>query len=121
MWRSSLRLKHSASEHESWRTSVKSNVLNPVLFGQFVQLPASGKSDSSSFENGTDLRLRYTFCSIHACNLLAGTRLSEYACEVLQAWKKEQASNSPFLFPSPICPNRPASTRKTASLATPSK
>src|SRR6266699_5899848 len=60
---------------ESWRTSVKSNVLNPFLFGQFVQLPASGKSVSSSFENGTDLRLRYTFCSIHACNLLAGTRL----------------------------------------------
>jgi hypothetical protein len=24
--------------------------------------------------------------------------LSENACEVLQAWKKEQASNSPFLF-----------------------
>jgi hypothetical protein len=40
--------------------------------------------------------------------------LSEYACEVLQAWKKEQVSNSPFLFPSPICPDRPISTVKTA-------
>jgi integrase len=44
--------------------------------------------------------------------------LSEYACEVLQAWKKEQASNSPFLFPSPICPDRPISTVKTAWRAT---
>jgi integrase len=44
--------------------------------------------------------------------------LSEYACEVLQAWKKEQASNSPFLFPSPICPERPISTVKTAWRAT---
>jgi len=44
--------------------------------------------------------------------------LSEYACEVLQGWKKEQASNSPFLFPSPICPDRPISTVKTAWRAT---
>ena len=44
--------------------------------------------------------------------------LSEYACEVLQAWKKEQASSSPFLFPSPICPDRPISTVKTAWKAT---
>src|SRR5258708_36889480 len=72
---SSLRLKHPASEHESSLTSEKRSVLNPVRFGQLVQLPASGKSVSSSFENGTDLRLRKTFCSIHACNLLAGTRL----------------------------------------------
>src|SRR5208283_3967562 len=75
MCASSLRLKHPASEHESSLTSEKRSVLNPVRFGQFAQLPASGKSVSSSFENGTDLRLRYTFCSIHACNLLAGTRL----------------------------------------------
>src|SRR6266700_2624361 len=75
MCTSSFRLKHPASEHASSLTSEKRSVLNPVRFGQFAQLPASGKSDSSSFENGTDLRLRYTFCSIHACNLLAGTRL----------------------------------------------
>jgi integrase len=44
--------------------------------------------------------------------------LSEYACEVLQAWKKEQGSDIPFLFPSPICPDRPISTVKTAWKAT---
>ena len=44
--------------------------------------------------------------------------LSEYACEVLQAWKKEQGSEIPFLFPSPICPDRPISTVKTAWKAT---
>src|SRR6267143_619050 len=75
MCASSLRLKQPASEHESSLTSEKRSVLNPVRFGQLAQLPASGKSVSSSFENGTDLRLRYTFCSIHACNLLTGTRL----------------------------------------------
>jgi integrase len=44
--------------------------------------------------------------------------LSEYACEVLQAWCKEQASKSPNVFPSPICPDRPISTVKTAWHAT---
>jgi integrase len=44
--------------------------------------------------------------------------LSEYACEVLLAWKKEQSSASPYLFPSPIYPNRPISTVKTAWKAT---
>jgi integrase len=44
--------------------------------------------------------------------------LSEYACEVLQAWSKEQASKSPYVFPSPICPDRPISTVKTAWHAT---
>jgi integrase len=44
--------------------------------------------------------------------------LSEYACEVLQAWNKEQASKSPYVFPSPICPDRPISTVKTAWQAT---
>ena len=58
MCASSLRLKHAASEHESSRTSANSSVLNPVRFGQLAQLPASGTSVSSSFENGTDLRLR---------------------------------------------------------------
>lgn len=32
--------------------------VDPVRFGQLAQLPASGTSLSSSFENGTDLRLR---------------------------------------------------------------
>ena len=36
--------------------------------------------------------------------------LSEYACEVLQAWNKDQASKSPYVFPSPVCPDRPIST-----------
>lgn len=44
--------------------------------------------------------------------------LSEYACEVLRAWKKEQGSASPYLFPSPIHPDRPLSTVKTAWKAT---
>lgn len=39
---------------------------------------------------------------------------SDYACEVLEAWKKEQGSEIPFLYPSLICPDRPISTVKTA-------
>ncbi|HYY72644.1 MAG TPA: tyrosine-type recombinase/integrase [Candidatus Bathyarchaeia archaeon] len=44
--------------------------------------------------------------------------LSEYACEVLAAWKQEQGSTSSFLFPSPVYPDRPISTVKTAWKAT---
>ena len=44
--------------------------------------------------------------------------LSEYACEVLQAWNKAQAPKSPFIFPSPHLPDRPISTVKTAWRAT---
>jgi integrase len=44
--------------------------------------------------------------------------LSEYACEVLQAWNKAQASKSPFVFPSPHLPDQPISTVKTAWKAT---
>jgi len=44
--------------------------------------------------------------------------LSQYACDVLQAWKKEQASKSEYVFPSPVLPNRPISTVKTAWKAT---
>jgi integrase len=40
--------------------------------------------------------------------------LSEYACDVLQAWKKEEASRSEYIFPSPVLANRPISTVKTA-------
>jgi integrase len=39
--------------------------------------------------------------------------LSQYACEVLQAWKKEEASTSEYVFPSPVLANRPISTVKT--------
>jgi integrase len=39
--------------------------------------------------------------------------LSDYACEVLKAWRKEQASTNPFVFPSPIRSDRPISTVKT--------
>jgi hypothetical protein len=38
--------------------------------------------------------------------------LSQYACDVLHAWKKEQASRSEYVFPSPVLPNRPISTVK---------
>jgi integrase len=44
--------------------------------------------------------------------------LSEYACEVLQAWNKAQACKSPFVFPSPHLPDQPISTVKTAWKAT---
>ena len=39
--------------------------------------------------------------------------LSQYACDVLQAWKKEEASKSEYVFPSPVLPNRLISTVKT--------
>jgi integrase len=44
--------------------------------------------------------------------------LSEYACEVLQAWNKAQAPKSPFVFPGPHLPDQPISTVKTAWKAT---
>jgi integrase len=44
--------------------------------------------------------------------------LSEYACDVLRAWNKEQGSKSPFVFPSPHLPDQPISTVKTAWKAT---
>ena len=44
--------------------------------------------------------------------------LSQYACEVLQAWKKESPLKSDYVFPSPVVPNRPISTVKTAWKAT---
>jgi integrase len=44
--------------------------------------------------------------------------LSEYACEVLQAWSKAQTPKSPFVFPSPHLPDQPISTVKTAWKAT---
>src|SRR5258708_37980411 len=40
--------------------------------------------------------------------------LSEYVCDVLQAWRKEAALTSEYVFPSPVLPNRPISTVKTA-------
>lgn len=44
--------------------------------------------------------------------------LSEYACDVLRAWKVEQGSGSRYVFPSPVLPDRPISTVKTAWDAT---
>ena len=44
--------------------------------------------------------------------------LSEYACEVLQAWNKARARKSPFVFPSPHLPHQPISSVKTAWKAT---
>ncbi|MCI0723686.1 MAG: site-specific integrase [Acidobacteria bacterium] len=40
--------------------------------------------------------------------------LTNLACDVLRAWKKEQGNGSPFLFPSPVKPDRPVTTVKTA-------
>jgi len=40
--------------------------------------------------------------------------LSEFACDVLRAWNKEQAAKSPFVFPSPHRHDQPISTVKTA-------
>jgi len=39
--------------------------------------------------------------------------LSQYACDVLLAWRKEEASTSEYVFPSPVLANRPISTIKT--------
>jgi integrase len=44
--------------------------------------------------------------------------LSEYACDVLKAWKKEQDSTSPYIFPSPKYPDRPILTVKTVWTST---
>jgi integrase len=40
--------------------------------------------------------------------------LTGLAHDVLLSWKKEQGSKSPFLFPSPVKPNQPITTVKTA-------
>ena len=39
--------------------------------------------------------------------------LSDHACEVLEAWRKEQGAVNPFVFPSPVQSDRPISTVKT--------
>ncbi len=44
--------------------------------------------------------------------------LSQYACDVLQAWKKESPPKNEYVFPSPVVPNKPISTVKTAWKAT---
>ena len=40
--------------------------------------------------------------------------LTELARDVLHRWKQEQGSTSPFLFPSPVKPDQPITTVKTA-------
>ena len=44
--------------------------------------------------------------------------LSDFACAVLQAWKRILASPSPYIFPSPKYLDRPISTVKTAWTST---
>ena len=44
--------------------------------------------------------------------------LSQYACDVLRAWKKESSPVGEYVFPSPIVPGKPISTVKTAWKAT---
>ncbi len=40
--------------------------------------------------------------------------LTNLACDVLRAWKSEQGNRSSFVFPSPVKPDRPVTTVKTA-------
>jgi integrase len=40
--------------------------------------------------------------------------LSRLACDVLKEWKKEQPSESPFVFPSPRSPGKPIHSVKRA-------
>jgi integrase len=40
--------------------------------------------------------------------------LSQFACDVLQAWKKESSPVGEYVFPSPVKSNKPISTAKTA-------
>lgn len=44
--------------------------------------------------------------------------LSQYACDVLQAWKKESSPVGEYVFPTLVRPGRPISTVKTAWQAT---
>jgi integrase len=44
--------------------------------------------------------------------------LSQYARDVLQAWKKESPPKDEYVFPSPVVRNKPISTAKTAWKAT---
>ena len=45
--------------------------------------------------------------------------LSQYACDVLRAWKQESSAiQSEYVFPSPVVPGKPISTVKTAWKAT---
>jgi integrase len=44
--------------------------------------------------------------------------LSDFACDVLRAWKRELASSSAYIFPSPKYPDRAISTVKTAWTST---
>jgi integrase len=40
--------------------------------------------------------------------------LSRLACDVLKEWKKEQSSDSPYVFPSPRKPGKPIRSVKRA-------
>jgi hypothetical protein len=44
--------------------------------------------------------------------------LSQYACDVLQAWRRKSSPVGEYVFPSPVNPGRPISTVKTAWQAT---
>src|SRR3984893_14086751 len=59
---------------ESLRTSGKSNLLNPVRFGQLAHEPASGTSVSSCLSNGADASCSKMFDSIHAASSRTGIR-----------------------------------------------
>jgi hypothetical protein len=63
-----LARKQSGEVQESFRTSGKSSLLNPVRFGQLAHEPASGTSVSSCLSNGADASCSKMLDSIHAAN-----------------------------------------------------
>jgi hypothetical protein len=63
-----LARKQSGEVQESFRTSGKSSLLNPVRFGQLTHEPASGTRVSSCLSKGADASCSKMFDSIHAAN-----------------------------------------------------
>src|SRR5208282_1902854 len=69
-----LARKQSGEVQESFRTSGKRSLLNPVRFGQLAQEPASETSVSSCLSKGADASCSKMFDSIHAANNRTGIR-----------------------------------------------
>ena len=68
---------HRYCAYESLRTSAKSNLLNPVRFGQLTHEPAAGTRASSCLSNGTDASCSRMFDSIQAASSRTGIRTCE--------------------------------------------
>src|ERR1035438_5931227 len=69
-----LARKQSGDVQESFCTSGKSSLLNPVRFGQLTHEPASGTSVSSCLSNGADASWSKIFDSIQAAKSRTGIR-----------------------------------------------